>query len=99
MITIRLFYSNGVAESTYDVKEPQVEAYSPELADCRSIYALDVTIMDKKDKKKLEPLNKKLQLLKQRLAGEKRDRDDPSSIPLLEKEIAQLEEQIRKLKE
>jgi len=54
--------------------------------------------MDKKDKKKLEALNKKLQMLKQRLAGEKRDRDDPASIPPLEKEIAQLEEQIRKLK-
>ena len=53
--------------------------------------------MDKKDKKKLESLNKKLQLLKQRLAGEKRNRDDPASVPLLEKEIAQLEEQIRNL--
>lgn len=55
--------------------------------------------MDKKDKKKLESLNHKLQLLKQRLAGEKRDPDDPASIPLLEKEIAQLEEQVRKIKE
>ena len=55
--------------------------------------------MDKKDKKKLESLNKKLQLLKQRLAGEKRNHDDPASIPLLETEIAQLEEQVRKLKE
>jgi hypothetical protein len=54
--------------------------------------------MDKKDKKKLDSLNKKLQLLKQRLAGGKRDQDDPASIPLLEKEIAQLEEQIQKLK-
>ncbi len=55
--------------------------------------------MDKKDKKKLESLNKKLQLLKQRLAGEKRDRDDPASIPLLEREVAQVEEQVRKIKE
>ena len=55
--------------------------------------------MEKKDKKKLESLNKRLQLLKQRLAGEKRNRDDPSSIPLLETEIAQLEEQVRKIKE
>ena len=55
-------------------------------------------MMDKKDKKKLEALNKKLQLLKQRLAGEKRDCDDPASIPQLEKEVTQLEEQIRKLK-
>ena len=54
--------------------------------------------MDKKDKKKLDTLNKKLQVLRQRLAGEKRDRDDPASIPLLETEIAQLEEQVRKLK-
>ena len=54
--------------------------------------------MDKKDKKKLETLNKKLQVLRQRLAGEKRDRDDPASIPLLETEIAQLEEQVRKIK-
>ena len=55
--------------------------------------------MDKKDKKKLESLNKRLQLLRQRLAGEKRERDDPSSIPPLEKEIAQLEEQVRRIKE
>ena len=55
--------------------------------------------MDKKDKKKLDALNKKLQLLRQRLAGEKRERDDPASIPQLEKEIAQLEEQARKIKE
>ena len=55
--------------------------------------------MDKKDKKKLESLNKKLQLLRQRLAGEKRDRDDPASIPPLEKEIALLEEQVRKIKD
>ncbi len=55
--------------------------------------------MDKKDKSKLENLNKKLQLLKQRLAGEKREPDDPASIPLLEKEIAQVEEQIKKIKD
>lgn len=55
--------------------------------------------MDKKDKKKLENLNQKLSLLKRRLAGEKREPDDPASIPLLEKEIAELVEQITKIKE
>ena len=54
--------------------------------------------MDKKDKKKLENLNQKLSLLKRRLAGEKREPDDPAAIPLLEKEIAQLESQIAKIK-
>ena len=55
--------------------------------------------MDKKDKKKLESLNQKLSLLKRRLAGEKKDQDDPASIPVLEKEIAQIETQIAKIKE
>ena len=54
--------------------------------------------MDKKDKKKLENLNQKLSLLKRRLAGEKREPDDPASIPLLEKEIEQIESQIAKIK-
>ena len=54
--------------------------------------------MDKKDKKKLESLNQKLQLLKRRLAGEKKEPDDPASIPALEKEIAGIEAQIAKIK-
>ena len=54
--------------------------------------------MDKKDKKKLDNLNQKLSLLKRRLAGEKKEPDDPAAIPLLEKEIEQLESQIAKIK-
>jgi len=54
--------------------------------------------MDKRDKKKLDSLNQKLQLLKRRLAGEKKAPDDPTSIPTLEKEIADVEAQIAKIK-
>lgn len=54
--------------------------------------------LDKKDKKKLESLHQKLGLLQRRLAGEKREPDDVQCIPLLEKEIAQLEEKIRQIK-
>lgn len=54
--------------------------------------------MDKKDKKKLDNLNQRLQTLKRRLAGEKRDMDDPSCIPALEKEVRDLERQIAELK-
>ncbi|MGL6197038.1 MAG: hypothetical protein ACRC2T_19675 [Thermoguttaceae bacterium] len=55
--------------------------------------------MDKKDKKKLESLNQKLSVLKRRLAGEKKAPDDPAAIPILEKEIAVLQEQVDKIKQ
>lgn len=54
--------------------------------------------MDKKDKKKLQAYNTQLQHKKQQLAGEKRQPDDPAAIVQLEKEIAELENKIKLLK-
>jgi hypothetical protein len=55
--------------------------------------------MDRKAKKKLETLRKKLQILKQRLAGAKKQPDDPSDIDRLGAEVAKIEGEIERLKE
>ncbi len=55
--------------------------------------------MDKKAKKRLDIINKKLQQLRQSLSGAKSQDDEPGEVQRLEKEIAALEEESRKLKE
>ena len=47
--------------------------------------------MDKKSKKRLDVINKKLQTLRPRLAGSKQQADDPEELKQLEDEIAKLE--------
>ena len=54
--------------------------------------------MDKKDKKKLQTIQAKIQFLKKQLAGEKRQPDDPAAIRQLEKEIAELQSKVTELK-
>lgn len=54
--------------------------------------------MDKKSHKRIELLNKKLKDLKQRLAGARKQMDDPSEVQSLEKDIAAAEAEIEKLK-
>jgi cob(I)alamin adenosyltransferase len=49
--------------------------------------------LNKKHKKQLEVIRKKLPQLKQQLAGEKEQMDDPAAIQWIEAEIAKLEEQ------
>ena len=49
--------------------------------------------LNKKHKKQLDVIRKKLPQLKQQLAGEKEQMDDPESIQRIEAEIAKLEEQ------
>jgi cob(I)alamin adenosyltransferase len=51
--------------------------------------------LNKKHKKQLEVIRKKLPQLKQQLAGEKEQMDDPESIRRIEAEIAKMEEQRR----
>lgn len=51
--------------------------------------------LNKKHKKQLEVIRKKLPQLKQQLAGEKEQMDDPAAIQRIEAEIAKLEEQRR----
>ena len=51
--------------------------------------------LNKKHKKQLEVIRKKLPKLKQQLAGEKEQMDDPEAIQRIEAEIAKMEEQRR----
>lgn len=54
---------------------------------------------DRKTKKNLEKFNKRLQTLRQQLAGAKRQMDDPTDVSRLEKEISEVEAEVKKLKE
>ena len=54
--------------------------------------------MDKKAKKRLEVVRKQLQQLRQKLAGAKKQDDEPGEISRLEQEIASLESEVEKLK-
>ena len=54
--------------------------------------------MDGRDKKRLEVIKQKLQLLRQKLAGAKRQDDEPGEVKKLEQEIATLEAEATKLR-
>lgn len=54
--------------------------------------------MDKKQKKRLDILQKKLQTLNQQLAGAKSQADEPGEVEGLEQEIAKVRQEIEKLK-
>ena len=54
--------------------------------------------MDGKVKKRLEVIRQKLLVLKQRLAGARKQDDEPGEIERLAKEIAQLEAEATKLR-
>jgi hypothetical protein len=54
--------------------------------------------MDGRAKKRLEVVKQKLQLLRQKLAGAKRQDDEPGEVRKLEQEIAALEAEAAKLK-
>ena len=55
--------------------------------------------MDKKAKKKINTLNQRLQKLRQQLAGAKKQADDPQELGALEKQIAEAEAELAKLKQ
>lgn len=55
--------------------------------------------LNKKQKKQLEVIRKKLPNLQQQLAGEKEQMDDPALVKSLEDEIAKLEEQARAIRD
>ena len=55
-------------------------------------------IMDGKAKKRLEVIKQKLQLLQQKLAGAKRQDDEPGEVRNLELEIAALQAEATKLR-
>jgi hypothetical protein len=55
--------------------------------------------MDKKAKKRIDVLQPKLQQLRQQVAGAKKQLDDPEEVTRLEKEIAAVEAELKKLRE
>jgi hypothetical protein len=54
--------------------------------------------MDKKSKKKLAIINQRLQVLRQKLAGARKQDDEPGEVDRLETEIAELETEVQQLK-
>lgn len=55
--------------------------------------------MDKKQKKRLDVLQQKIQKLQQLLAAAKKQPDDPAEAPRLEKELAAAHEELTRLKQ
>lgn len=55
--------------------------------------------MDKKQKKRLDVLNTRIQNLRQQLAGARKQMDDPAEVRNLEKQLAAAEEELNKIKE
>jgi cell division septum initiation protein DivIVA len=54
--------------------------------------------MDKKAKKRIDVLHQRVQQLRQKLAGAKKQEDEPGEVKRLEQEIAAAEAEIEKLK-
>ena len=63
------------------------------------VRSSEIKRMDKKTKKKVEILHKKITHLKQQLAGATRQMDDPAEVEKIQAEIAAVESQLEKLKE
>jgi archaellum component FlaC len=55
--------------------------------------------VDKKAKKKTEVLRDRLAKLRQQLSGAKKQLDDPAEVERLEREIAQAQAELEKLKD
>ncbi len=55
--------------------------------------------MDKKLKKKIDTLNERIQSLRQRIAGAKKQLDDPAELKNLEKQLAAAEAELAKIKD
>jgi septum formation topological specificity factor MinE len=55
--------------------------------------------LNKKQKKQLDLMQKKLARLRSILASEKKQSDDPTEIPRMEQEIVEVEQQIQSLKD
>ena len=54
--------------------------------------------MDTKAQKRVDVINQRLQSLRQKLAGAKKQNDEPGEVKALEKEIAALEAEVARLK-
>ena len=56
-------------------------------------------MVDKKAKKRIEVLRPRLQTLKLKLAGARKQNDEPGEVERLEREIAEVEAELKKLNE
>ena len=56
-------------------------------------------MIDKKQKKRMEVVQQKIQKLQQLLSAAKKQPDDPAEIPRIEGELAALHEELGKLKQ
>jgi len=65
---------------------------------CRRLDGKGREQMDKKAKKRLDVINKKLQALRPRLTGARSQDDDPGEVKALEDEITKLEAEAAELK-
>jgi hypothetical protein len=54
--------------------------------------------MDKKAQKKIDALQKRIQNLKQQIAGAKKQMDDPTELKTLEKQLADAEAEMVKVR-
>ena len=54
--------------------------------------------MDKKQKKKIQAIQQRLQRLKSQLAGAKRQMDDPAEVSALARQVAEAEAELAKQK-
>ena len=55
--------------------------------------------MDKRDKKRIDVLQQKMQKLRMQLSGARKQMDDPEDVKRLESEINAVEAELKKLKE
>jgi predicted nucleic acid-binding Zn-ribbon protein len=55
--------------------------------------------MDKKAKKKIQALNQRIQKLRQQLSGARQQADEPGEIKAIEKQIAEAEAEVARLKD
>ena len=62
-----------------------------------SVWSSWLMSLNKKQKKQIDSLKKKLANLQQQLAGARKQPDDPADIPRLEKEIASVQKQIQEI--
>jgi DNA-binding FrmR family transcriptional regulator len=55
--------------------------------------------MDKKNKKKTHVLQQRIQMLRQQLAGAKKQNDDPAELRSIEQQLAAAEAELARIKE
>lgn len=70
----------------------------PSTTNARRLTPHTLLLMDKKAQKRIELLRKKINDVQQRLAGARKQMDDPEEVGQLEKELAAAKAEIEKLK-